>query len=66
LTKRGILFKINTREYVPLLGYSKNIRAVSLGTRNTFADIGATFEDWIAIPNSIKGRSFLKGVFSKN
>ena len=32
----------HTREYVPILVYSKNIKSVNLGTRSTFSDIAAT------------------------
>ena len=32
----------HTREYIPILIYGKNLKAGSLGIRDTFADIGAT------------------------
>lgn len=45
----------HSREYVPLLIYGKKVRAgVNLGTRSTFADVGATVADYLgagALPN---------------
>lgn len=42
----------HTREYVPLLIAGAGVRnARSLGTRSTFADLGATVCDWLGIPN---------------
>ncbi|HTH50889.1 MAG TPA: hypothetical protein VL501_03090, partial [Pyrinomonadaceae bacterium] len=32
----------HTREYVPLLAYGKNAKAVDLGTRQSLSDIGQT------------------------
>ena len=32
----------HTREYIPFICYGKNIKPVNMGTRETFADIGAT------------------------
>ncbi|MEZ4576333.1 MAG: hypothetical protein R2857_15665 [Vampirovibrionales bacterium] len=38
----------HTREYVPLLVYSPSLPGgINLGTRQTFADIGATTLDWL-------------------
>jgi phosphopentomutase len=34
-------------------------RGVDLGTRETFADIGATVEDWLGLAPQGPGRSFL-------
>ncbi len=40
----------HTREYTPLLVYGKNVAPVNLGTRSTFADIGATVAAWLGVP----------------
>jgi len=42
----------HTREYVPLLVYSPSIEARDLGTRKTFADIGATILKWFNLEDS--------------
>lgn len=49
----------HTREYVPLLVFGPGLRAdVSLGTRGSFADVGASIEDWFGLSPSGPGRSF--------
>lgn len=54
----------HSREYTPMLIYGKNIKEnVSLGTRKTFADIGATVLDLFGIENRVDGESFLKDVW---
>lgn len=45
----------HTREYVPLLMYGKNVRPGNLGTRETFADIGATVLHYFGIRQEIAG-----------
>lgn len=50
----------HTREYVPLLVYSNNINAGSLGTRSSFADIGATISENFNVKMPKIGKSFLK------
>lgn len=50
----------HTREYVPLLVYYKGHQGVSLGVRETFADIAATVADNFFISGGPYGRSFLK------
>ena len=50
----------HTREYVPLLVYSKSIGKGNLGTRKTFADIGATISDNFGVKLPNLGTSFLK------
>lgn len=53
----------HTREYVPLLVYSKSMQASgSLGIRSTFADVGATIADNFGIPSPVIGTSFLQRV----
>lgn len=49
----------HTREYTPLLVWGKNIRSISLGVRNSFADIAATILDCFGLEkNNISGESF--------
>lgn len=53
----------HTREYVPLMIYGKNIKAgVDLGTRRTFADCGQTIADYLGVPETKMGESFLGGL----
>lgn len=49
----------HTREYTPFLMYGKNITPGNLGTRDSFADIGATVLDYLNIPQKICGNSML-------
>lgn len=50
----------HTREYVPLLVYSKSLnRAVDLGIRRTFADVAATIADNFEVQSPDIGNSFL-------
>lgn len=50
----------HTREYVPLLVYSPAFKAGgSLGTRATFADVGATIADIFKVQAPLLGSSFL-------
>jgi phosphopentomutase len=42
----------HTREYVPLLLYAKGLNPRDLGTRNSFADIGASVLKWFEIEDS--------------
>ncbi len=50
----------HTREYVPVLVEGPDVRGgVDLGTRETFADIGATVADAFGLEPSGIGRSFL-------
>jgi phosphopentomutase len=50
----------HSREYVPLLFYSKNVPARNLGTRETFADVAQTVCHHFSINNSLAGSSFLQ------
>ncbi len=50
----------HTREYVPLLVYSKSIGGGELPVRDTFADIGATISDNFKTKKARYGTSFLK------
>lgn len=50
----------HTREYVPLLVYSKRMdKGMSLGIRETFADVGATIADNFKVKMPEYGTSFL-------
>lgn len=51
----------HSREYTPMIAYGKRIKAnVNLGTRESFADIGATILDWFCVSDeTIEGESFL-------
>ena len=48
----------HSREYVPLLVCGAGVRAVNLGTRATFADIGATVAEALDVPFACDGESF--------
>ena len=52
----------HTREYIPFVAYGKSVKAgVNLGTRATFADIGATIADILGVKGSLQiGTSFAK------
>lgn len=53
----------HTREYTPFLAYGECIRqGVNLGTRKTFADIGATILAHLGVPCGISGTSMLKEI----
>lgn len=50
----------HTREYVPLMVYGKTVKAgVNLGTRSSFADIGATIAEILQVNPAKAGKSFL-------
>jgi phosphopentomutase len=49
----------HARENVPLLAAGRQVRPVSLGERSTFADLGATVGEWMAVPYKGRGESFL-------
>jgi phosphopentomutase len=50
----------HTREYVPVMIYGKGVKpGVNLGTRQSFADIGATITDLLKAKNTEIGESFL-------
>jgi phosphopentomutase len=47
----------HTREQVPVLAWSPDIRAESVGRRNTFADVGATVAAHLQLPPFSSGRT---------
>ena len=52
----------HTREYVPLVVYRKNGKNVNLGTRASFADIGATIAENFNLEMPKIGKSFLNEI----
>ena len=48
----------HTREYTPLVIYGKNVSAVNLGTRHSFADIAATVAEYLGVVFECDGESF--------
>jgi len=55
----------HSREYVPLLAFGwKAAAGVSLGTRASFADLGATIAEALAAGKTPHGRSFLREIIS--
>lgn len=53
----------HTREYVPLLAWSRDIKAgTDLGQRSSFADIGATICEYLGAEPTAIGESFLKEI----
>jgi phosphopentomutase len=49
----------HSREYVPLLFYSKNKASKNLGVRKTFSDVGKTVANYFNLDNDLNGNSFL-------
>ena len=49
----------HSREHTPFLMYGRQIEPVNLGTRDTFADIGATVLDCFGIKPEFAGKSML-------
>jgi len=54
----------HSREVVPLLAVGPQVRAVPLGRRPTFADVGQTVADFLGVPPLSAGTSFLPEVWS--
>ena len=55
----------HSREYIPLVVYGKKLKTgVNLGTRSSFADIGATILDYFGQKITIAGESFLKEIMN--
>lgn len=52
----------HSREYTPLIVFSKHINPVNLGIRATFADIGKTITHNFNIGTDLPGKSFLKEI----
>jgi phosphopentomutase len=54
----------HARERVPVLVYGPKVRAVSLGERRTFADMGQTVAEFLGVVPLAAGTSFLHEVWS--
>jgi len=54
----------HSREAVPVLVVGPRVRAVALGERTTFADLGATVAEYFGVPPLAAGRSFLDQVWA--
>ena len=53
----------HSREYIPLVCCGKKLKTgINLGTRDSFADIGATILDYFGQEITIAGTSFLKSI----
>ena len=49
----------HTREYIPFLAYGSSVKSVNIGTRPTFADIGATVGKMLGLDtSSVSGTEF--------
>ncbi|MBQ3028479.1 MAG: phosphopentomutase [Lachnospiraceae bacterium] len=56
----------HSREYVPLVAVGQGIRqGADLGTRDCFADTGATVLDWLGVSGEIAGSSYLELLCAK-
>ena len=55
----------HTREYVPVIALGPDVRGgVELGTRESFADLGATVEELFGLPARGPGISFLSAILA--
>jgi phosphopentomutase len=54
----------HTREYVPLLAYGPALPVAPLGTRDTFADVGASILDIFGLKNEFPGRSLMAEILA--
>jgi phosphopentomutase len=53
----------HTREYVPLVIAGPRVKPLSLGTRTTFADLGATVAEYLDLSREgLPGKSVLREV----
>ena len=52
----------HSREYIPFLVYGDGIAPKNLGTRSTYADIGATVCELLGVGGVQNGTSFAKEV----
>ncbi len=52
----------HSREYTPMIAYGKQVKqGVNLGTRESFADVGATVLEWFGLSaDEVSGKSFFK------
>jgi phosphopentomutase len=54
----------HARERVPLLAFGRRVRPRSVGTRDTFSDLGATVADWFGLAFRGRGTSFLPEILA--
>jgi phosphopentomutase len=54
----------HARERVPILAAGPRVRPVSIGERNTFADVGQTIAEFLGVPPLAAGQSFLSDIWS--
>lgn len=53
----------HSREYIPMIIFGNNIKnGINLGTKDTYAHIGATVLDYLNIKGNIDGKSFLSQI----
>ena len=55
----------HTREYIPLIVYSKDIRPLNLGTKAGFSHIGKTICDLLGVENDLSGESFAGDIYGE-
>ena len=55
----------HTREYTPLLAVGQGVKAGYFGERQSFADIGKTICDCLAVKNTLYGESFYSFLYGK-
>ena len=56
----------HTREYIPILAWTPGMKeGVDLGTRATYADIGATCAEWLGLPERFGAMSFADALRTK-
>jgi phosphopentomutase len=53
----------HTREAVPAIVFGKGVKAVDLGARESFADIGATVMEALVIEGDLRGSSFFQLIY---
>ncbi|MGH7524592.1 MAG: phosphopentomutase [Gemmatimonadales bacterium] len=54
----------HAREQVPVLCTGPRVRAVPIGERDTFADVGQTIAEFLGVSPLVAGRSFLSEIWS--
>lgn len=55
----------HTREFVPVLAYSHDVKITNLGTRESFADLAATIAEVLDCGTSPAGKSFARDIFGR-
>lgn len=52
----------HTREHIPVLAFGPEVKPVSIGARNSFADIGQTIAEHLGVEKLLFGDSFLSKI----